>query len=417
MRHVVIYTHSFPFQTGEAYFESEVAHWAAQADCQVTLLPFECGPPRRPVPEGIQVVQHQRADHPVADAWRALRALTRPYIYHEFKQLWMRKKFTPRGLVRVFLSAIKVERSVTTLNRFLARCERPVDVMYCYWNFPYSFAAAMAKRRGDIRHLVARVHGGDLYESRFAIHYSPFKRQFANDFDRLYFLAANGRAYYQTQYNANSVDARIAPLGVRMPELDQVVAQAPGQTLRLLSIANVIGLKRLDKMLASLAVLAERFPDWRIEWTHIGSGELLETLQAEANSRFGQSAQVQVNWLGQLSNQQVCALLAKQDVTCLVNTSESEGMPVSIMEAMAYGIPVVAPDVGAIAELLPAGTGVLLDAAPTPVAIAEAIATVVAANAQGGMSAAARAHVAQHFDAKKNYQKMVRELTQLAQND
>ncbi|MBY6063736.1 glycosyltransferase [Pseudidiomarina sediminum] len=363
------------------------------------------------------MVQHNRADHPLADAWRALHALARPYIYHEFKQLWTRKKFTPRGIVRVFLSAIKVERSVATLEHFLRSSDRPIDVMYCYWNFPYSFAAAMAKRAGNIRHLVARVHGGDLYESRFAIHYSPFKRQFANDFDRLYFLAANGRDYYQAQYNAHQVDARIAPLGVQLPELARVEAKAPAQTLRLLSIANVIGLKRLDKMLASIALLAERFPEWRIEWSHIGSGELLEALQAEAEKRFGACSQVQVSWLGQLSNQQVCAILAKQNVTCLVNTSESEGMPVSIMEAMAYGIPVVAPDVGAIAELLPKGTGMLLDAAPSPADIAEAIAKVVDANATGVMSAAARAHVATHFDAEKNYQKMVRELTQLAQND
>ena len=33
-----------------------------------------------------------------------------------------------------------------------------------------------------------------------------------------------------------------------------------------------------------------------------------------------------------------------------LNTSKSEGIPVSIMEAMSYGIPIIAPNVGGISE-------------------------------------------------------------------
>lgn len=67
------------------------------------------------------------------------------------------------------------------------------------------------------------------------------------------------------------------------------------------------------------------------------------------------------------SRQDTPAILAGSDVFCL--TSKNEANPVSILEALACGIPVVSPNVGSIAEtVLPEKTGVLtrpLDAEDT----------------------------------------------------
>lgn len=415
MQTIVLYTNSYPFLHGETYLERELEVWAEQSHCRVIILPFECRGRARAVPDAIDVFRYKRYDNLIADFYRCVKALFKPFIYSEFRALRARGKLNLKGIVRVFLSAIKLERSLVTLNKFKKHHRHHVDLVYCYWNFPYSFAAALAKRQGNCSRLVARVHGGDLYESRFAINYSPFKRQFVNDFDRLYFLAEGGRSYYQARYSADKVDARISPLGVSLPTLNSSVSQAPEDTLRILTIANVIPLKRIDKMLDAVAELAASRHDVKVEWLHAGEGPLREQFM-RASAKYETSlTNLKVTWLGQVENSKIHEILAKQSLTCVVNTSESEGMPVSLMEAMSYGIPVVAPDVGSIKEIFDDRSGVLLSSSPSAEAIADAIVSIKERNWDGTMSEAARAQVAESFDATKNYRAFVGELVALAE--
>ena len=60
-----------------------------------------------------------------------------------------------------------------------------------------------------------------------------------------------------------------------------------------------------------------------------------------------------------------------------VSSSIREGLPVALLEAMAYGIPVVATDVGASAEVVKDGEGGLVVPPADPEALADAIATLL----------------------------------------
>jgi glycosyltransferase involved in cell wall biosynthesis len=86
----------------------------------------------------------------------------------------------------------------------------------------------------------------------------------------------------------------------------------------------------------------------------IGEGPLRASLQAQAEALGLQSA---VRFLGHRSDAQ--RLLAAGDL--LVNSSLSEGTPLSVMEAMALGLPVVATNVGGVPKLVLDGeTGMLV---------------------------------------------------------
>ena len=54
-------------------------------------------------------------------------------------------------------------------------------------------------------------------------------------------------------------------------------------------------------------------------------------------------------------------LNALNQVDLFCNVSEYEGVPISIMEAMAYGIPCLATHVGGVSEIVNCQTGILIE--------------------------------------------------------
>lgn len=79
---------------------------------------------------------------------------------------------------------------------------------------------------------------------------------------------------------------------------------------------------------------------------------------------------------GRVDNSEVQQFYSENKIDCFITTSSTEGLPVSIMEAMSYEIPIVATDVGGIRELID-GNGVLLSSNPTIEEISDAIETIV----------------------------------------
>lgn len=67
-----------------------------------------------------------------------------------------------------------------------------------------------------------------------------------------------------------------------------------------------------------------------------------------------------ISWEGELVREQVFEYLKKCSVFCL--PSYTEGFPNSVIEAMAFGCPIVASKVGAIPEMLADGCGELVEA-------------------------------------------------------
>jgi glycosyltransferase involved in cell wall biosynthesis len=57
-------------------------------------------------------------------------------------------------------------------------------------------------------------------------------------------------------------------------------------------------------------------------------------------------------------------------VNLFVSVSETEGLPVSMMEALSFGIPILSTDVGGCKEIVNEKTGVLIPLSTSPSAIA-----------------------------------------------
>jgi glycosyltransferase involved in cell wall biosynthesis len=121
--------------------------------------------------------------------------------------------------------------------------------------------------------------------------------------------------------------------------------------IRLIMVGRLDAIKRHDLMLHALSGMAS-VPRW--ELSIVGDGPARESLEQLCRTL---RLDARVKFLGQRSD--VPALLADANIFALV--SDSEGMSLSLIEAIASGLPVVATTVGNNSELVRNGwNGVLI---------------------------------------------------------
>jgi glycosyltransferase involved in cell wall biosynthesis len=96
-----------------------------------------------------------------------------------------------------------------------------------------------------------------------------------------------------------------------------------------------------DVLIDAMALL----PDQQLHLAIAGDGSKRQALQAQATAR---GVAQRVHFLGLCTD--MPALLPAFDVFCL--PSRAEGLPLSVLEAQAVGVPVVASDVGALREAI-----------------------------------------------------------------
>jgi glycosyltransferase involved in cell wall biosynthesis len=100
-----------------------------------------------------------------------------------------------------------------------------------------------------------------------------------------------------------------------------------------------------------------------------GSGRLLPEAEQQARDLGVQS---NVRFLGYVRNAEILDWFRAGRVDLVALPSDWEGVPVSLIEALAHGVPAVASEVGGVAELLGDGCGLLVPAG-NPVALADGI--------------------------------------------
>ncbi len=288
------------------------------------------------------------------------------------------------------------------------------DVYYSYWNNYAAYALTRAKERGLTGNakVVARTHGYDLYDERQPFFRQQLKKQTDRSLDRAYFVSEQGRAYYLAHHACGGDDDEKYALS-RMGVPDRGLSPVPdGAALRLYSCSNALPVKRLGLLIEALALL-DGFP---VEWTHFGGGPELERLKTQAGALLGQKPNVRFTFMGRVPNAELMETLSDTPFDCCVNVSSSEGLPVSLMEACSFGIPVVATDVGGSAEIAGPDCGALLPAAPTPGEIAAALAALFALPHEKKLALrkCARELYEERFCAETNYARFADDLLELA---
>lgn len=353
---ILMLTDSFPCAADEPFVESEILYWSHLPWAKVVVAPYDGHEIVRPVPADIDVCRSNRPGM-ACRLLSVFQAITSKIFWREIGYLRRNARLGAKTCKAAAHSAavtLFVRRSL----RRIAKEHGAIDLAYCYWNNEQSYAACLLRREGLVEHVISRAHGWDLYEDRRICEYMPLKRQFVGDYSALYSVSDAGRRYLGRTYGFSEERLETARLGVAVPE--RVAECSTDGIIRIVSVSFCVRVKRIDRIIEAIRFTACSDVGSIIQWTHIGGGELQGRLEHEAELQLGNLPNVRFHFTGALSHADVIDYFLSTPVDIFLNASDSEGVPVSIMEAMACGVPVIASAVGGIPELVDEECGMLI---------------------------------------------------------
>ena len=370
------------------------------------IVPLNDSGPTLALPEGVIV------DRSLASGWRRLRLVhyvTAPHWPGFWAELWRAGRFGGWvGVARAWRWSA-IARAVWVWMQMRLPDDTPL-LLYTYWRGGQTLAAVRWARCHPGSVAVTRVHRYELYEDAFSPPFQPWVGVYAG-LTRVFAIAQHGASYLRARGVATS-KIRVMRLGVGAPR--ERSQPSNDGVLRVVSCSYVTPVKRVDLVARALAILAQRHPPRDIEWVHFGDGSAMPALRALVKQG---PTNLKVTLPGWVSNHDVLAHYGAHPVDVLVQLSASEGLPVTIQEALAYGIPVVATDVGGVSEAVPAcgDNGILIPHDAELTTVADALERIWIAPPEVVTSRRESAFLrwAKCFDAERNHRALADELAGL----
>jgi GalNAc-alpha-(1->4)-GalNAc-alpha-(1->3)-diNAcBac-PP-undecaprenol alpha-1,4-N-acetyl-D-galactosaminyltransferase len=127
----------------------------------------------------------------------------------------------------------------------------------------------------------------------------------------------------------------VMPNPIAIPESEPIESRLYTDDRHILAVGRLIPQKGFDLLIKAFAQICHQHPEWTL--TILGDGEMREELEA-LTVAFGLEERIYMP--GTVKN--VAAYLRKADLFAL--SSRFEGFPVTLCDAMACGVPVIAAD-------------------------------------------------------------------------
>lgn len=296
------------------------------------------------------------------------------------------------------------------LEAGLRQISGPV-VLYTYWFNGATSACIDLKRklgRDKVKAVVTRTHGADLYDER---QWHPRRFQDVACVDWIFPVSRAGLAYLYAKFGQIQ-NVSVSYLGILPNSTEpRTVSNAEGaeEILSIVSCGYLVPVKRIPLLCAGITCYARQNPRTRIRWTHYGDGPERPEIEQLLSQR---SENLTVAMRGDVENAVLRAELSGGNTDVFMAVSESEGLPVSMMEAAEAGIPIIATAVGGVPELVSSSNGCLLPANPSPANIATAIAWLKK-QTWSDLSEGSKAVWRSKFSASENFSRFYQTLQKL----
>jgi colanic acid/amylovoran biosynthesis glycosyltransferase len=386
---ILYLTVSMPFGPGEAFFIAEVREMLRQG-CEMRIVPRS--PSGDCVNQDAAGLDQISLRKPLIDA-DIFASAVGVAVRHPIRCL--------RALIKFFhgrnLAALVKNLTVFPKSLWLAKLAKQwgADHIHAQWALT---TATMAMAAADISGVSwsCTAHRGDIIDNNLL----ELKARRASFFR----IISEDGVQLATEICGRPLQGNLVMLhlGVEMPAAihERPPLQSPPV---LLCPAHLIERKGQQYLIEAIALLRRRGRKLRLQLA--GEGNMRKPLQALiARLELEDS----VTFLGQVEHDRLLRFYETGAVDMVVLPTLHEGIPVCLIEAMAYGIPVISTPTGGIPELLRDEAGILV---PTkdPAVLADAIERLLGdSSLQRRLSEAGRRRVETEYGVKNVVSELLR---------
>lgn len=356
MKKVYLFTNLFPYsKNSENFLEAEIEVVSKELLAEVCIVPLHKERYCRILPEHVELC------NTLAEVSKSRRIIIALRMFCS-KWFWKLPLIAdPPRSIKEFFCALKYLYGAFLVKDFLIRKKSYFNdegIFYSYW-FNHTPLGMYWAKDTNMKYknypIYTRAHGFDVYEREVGV-YFPYRNETLQNISAVFVVSQTGCNHLQKHYINYKDKIRLSHLGV-FSLVENYVDKEKKSDLSFISCSSVIPIKRVECIFNTLNEYCCKNPQITVTWMHIGGGKGLFHL-----SKMIQNCadNLSISLQGLICNSQIRELYRNKHFDIFINLSISEGIPVSIMEAISAGIPVIATDVGGNHEIVVSETGKLL---------------------------------------------------------
>jgi glycosyltransferase involved in cell wall biosynthesis len=248
------------------------------------------------------------------------------------------------------------------------------DIVHVFFGIPDGPIGWLLKRVYGLPYLIS-LRGADVPSDtvkRFAKQYKvlrPFIRWLWHDADALVAVSNGLRSY--ARETAPDLPIQVIPNAIDLSEFTPALHRETGGPVRLLYVGRFNAFKNVETLIEAVGKLSQvDVGDFELEL--VGEGERRPVLERMV-SDLGLTRRV--HFTGWVARDSVAGCYRRADI--FVTATTWEGMPNTVLEAMACGLPIVGTQASGLHELVRDGVNGYLAPVKDPDALAEALALLI----------------------------------------
>ena len=365
-KNIVLFTNSYPYgYEEETFLNKEMTELIENFD-NIYIIPYKSGEPKAYKLNRNKVTIINDLEKPEYKYKKNVKSffelfLIKKILINEFITCSNKKKYI-KNIISYTSVLLRALCKAKFLNSILINHKIPIEstIFYTYWFGDFTTSLGFLRSiypEYKQAKFISRAHGWDLYEYRHKSDYI-FPRTFQLEkIDHLFLISKNGMDYISKKYPFAKDKLLVSVLGTdnkfKLSEKINNVKNETDKELLIVSCANLLSVKRIHLIPQILKRTTKK-----IKWIHFGDGTQRNLVEEACKSLPGNISYV---LKGFIVNDQIQQFYLDNYIDFFISTSYSEGLPVSMMEAISFGIPVIGTNVGGVSEIVTEDTGKLVE--------------------------------------------------------